>query len=95
MKAVDISFDNILLDRKLYKNSDENILVYNISYKPFMGKKPLVIRFDEVDGLIKIYDGTRYLVLFSPRWYDAIYNTIRYLISGKSGITDRDNHDFA
>ena len=29
-----------------------------------MGSKPLRIRFDEIDGFIKIYDGIRYLVLF-------------------------------
>ena len=32
------------------------------------------VRFDKVDGLIKIYDGTKYLVLFDPERYDAIYN---------------------
>ena len=29
-----------------------------------MGAKPLRIRFDEIDGFIKIYDGIRYLILF-------------------------------
>ena len=29
-----------------------------------MDAKPLRIRFDEVYGVIKIYDGTRYLELF-------------------------------
>ena len=29
-----------------------------------MGAKPLHIRLDRIDGLLKIYDGTRYLVLF-------------------------------
>ena len=28
-----------------------------------MGAKPLRIRLDKIDGFIKIYDGTRYLVL--------------------------------
>ena len=28
-----------------------------------MGVKPLHVRFDKMDGFIKIYDGTRYLVL--------------------------------
>ena len=51
-----------------------------------MGSKPLHIRFDEIDGSIKIYDGIRYLVLFGSGLYgsglyDAIYNRIRYLIS--------------
>ena len=40
---------------------------------------------DKVDGLIGVYDGTRYLVLFSPEKNDGIYNRIRYLISQKIG----------
>ena len=60
-----------------------------------MGEKPFHIRFDKVDGFIKIQDGTIYLVLFGHGWYDAICNRIRYLISKKSGITNIINHDFA
>ena len=45
------------------------------------------IRFDKIDGFIKIYDGTRYLILFSSETDGAIYNRIRYLISLKSDIT--------
>ena len=59
----------------------------SISYKNFMGAKPLRIRFDKIDGFIKIYDRTRYLALFSPGIYGAIYDRIRYLISEKSVIT--------
>ena len=44
------------------------------------------IRLDKIDGFIKIYDGSRYLVLLGPEKYDAIYDRIRYLISLKSGI---------
>ena len=29
-------------------------------------KKLLRIRFNKIDGFIKIYDGTRYMVLFGP-----------------------------
>ena len=57
-------FDNIintLLDEKIYKK----ILVYDISYKTFIGVKPFRIRFKKVDGFIRIYFGTRYFVLFS------------------------------
>ena len=36
---IDIYTGNILLDAKLYKN----ILIYDISYKTFMGSKPLRI----------------------------------------------------
>ena len=34
----------------------------------------------------RLYDGIRYLVLFGPGKYDAIYDRIRYHISHKSGI---------
>ena len=36
MRVMDIDFDNILLDEKLYKTY-KNILIYDISYKTFMG----------------------------------------------------------
>ena len=45
------------------------------------------VRFDKIDGFIRIYDGTRYLVLFGPEKYDAIYNSIRYLVKAVSHIT--------
>ena len=56
--------------------------------------KPLRIRYDKVDGFARVCDGTRYLVLFSPGIFDAIYNRIRYLISLKSGITYVICHDY-
>ena len=52
-----INVDRILLDEKSY----ENILVYNILYKKFVDAKPLRIRFNKVDGKIKIYNGIRFL----------------------------------
>ena len=61
---------------------------YTTAYKTFMGSNPLRIRIDEMESFIKIYDGVRYLLLFGSRLYDAIYNKIGYLISGKIGITD-------
>ena len=36
--------------------------------KTLMGAKPLCIRFDKIDGFIRVYDGTRYLVLFMEQW---------------------------
>ena len=81
----DYHFGNILLDKKLYENPCENILIYDISYKTFLGAKPLRIRFD---------DGTRYLALFGLKWYDAIYDKIKYLISRKSGIKYSINDNF-
>ena len=32
-------------------------------YKILITAKPLRIRFDKIDGFIRIYDGTRYLVV--------------------------------
>ena len=43
----------IFIRQKIIKN----ILIYDISYKPFIGSKPLRIRFDEIDGFIKTYGG--------------------------------------
>ena len=60
IKTEDFDFDNILIDEKSY----ENILVYDISYKSVIDSKPLRIRFDKIDEVIRAYDGTRYLVLF-------------------------------
>ena len=60
-----------------------------------MDAKPVQIRFDKLDGFIKIYDGTRYLVLFGPERYDAVYNRIRYLINEKSGMIYSISHNFA
>ena len=47
----------VLFDEKKYKN----ILIYEISWKStFMGSIPFRIRFNKIDGFIKIYDGIRY-----------------------------------
>ena len=62
-------------------------MIFDISYKTLFGPKPLGIRCEKVNGLIRIYDGTTYLTLFGSENYDAIYNRIRYLISIKSSIT--------
>ena len=40
----------------------------------------LRIRFDGMDGFIKIYNEIIYLAIFGTERYDAIYNRIRYLI---------------
>ena len=40
MRVKDIDFSDILLDQKSYKTY-ENILLYDISYKTFMGVKPI------------------------------------------------------
>ena len=69
-----------MIDQKLH----ENIFIYDISYETVVGGKPLRIRFDEIDGFIRSYDGTSYLVLFRLEKYDAIYSRIRCLTSLKS-----------
>ena len=69
----DFNLDNILIDVKSYKN----VLVYSISYKSLIDYKPLRIRFDKIDGFIRVYDGTRYIVLFGSEKYDFIYSRIR------------------
>ena len=53
------------------------------------------IRNDKTDGIVRIYDGTRYLTLFGTEKYGAIYDRIRYLISLKSSITYIFSHYFA
>ena len=62
-------------------------MIYDISFKTLFGLKPLRIRFDKINGIIGIYDGTKYLTLFDTKKYDTIYGRIRYLISLKSSIT--------
>ena len=89
IKEFDIN--NILIDEK----PCQSILVYNISYKSLIDSKPLPIRFDKIDGFIRVYDETRYLVLFGCEKYYYIYNRIRYLLSLKIGITDILSHIYA
>ena len=86
MRAWDIdintNFSGILLGKKLYKEKKENILIYDISYKISTGAKSLRIRYDKVDGFIKIHNKIRYLVLFDV-WCDKICDRVKYLISKK------------
>ena len=91
MWVIDIDFNKLLLDKKSYKKI-QNVLVYEILYKTFMVEKPMHIRFDKIDASIKIYDGIIYLVLLE---YSDIYDKIKYLKSGKSGITDNIDRNFA
>ena len=68
------------------EKSHKITLVYDVSLR---------ISFDKIDGFIKVYDGIRSLVTFHCWLYDEIYNRVRYLKSGKSGIKNSVNHDFA
>ena len=36
------------------------ILIHDISYKNLSRAKPFCIRFDKVDGIIRVYDGTTF-----------------------------------
>ena len=93
IRYIDVIFNNILLDKKSYKKC-KNILIYDISYELFMGAKPLLIRFDKIDGFIKIGDGIRYLVLRNYERYNVIYDRIKYLTSEKSGTINIVSHNF-
>ena len=73
IKFQDFDLDNILIYENLYKN----ILVYNIPCKTLIDNKLLHIRFNKVDGVIRVYDRTRYSVLFGAEKYDFVYNKIR------------------
>ena len=46
------------------------------------------------DGFIRIYDGTRYLVLLEGEKYAFINSRIRYLMGVKSGITYIIHHNY-
>ena len=83
IKFEDFDFDNILIDEK----SPENILIRDISYRTLIGAKLLHIRFDKIDGFIRVYDERRYLVLFGLEKYETMSSRTRYLISQKSSIT--------
>ena len=62
LKTEDFNFGNVLIDEKSYKN----VLVYNIPYKILIGAIPLCVKFDKVEGFIRVYDGTRNSILFCP-----------------------------
>ena len=52
------------------------VLIYDISYKTLTDPKPSLIRFNKIDGFIRICDGTPYLKLFDSEKCEAIYNRI-------------------
>ena len=59
------------------------------------GPKPLRIRFDKIDGFIRVCgDIFRHLVLFYSELFDKICDKFLYLIRGKSGNADGINHNF-
>ena len=64
IKIEDFDFD-ILLNEKSY----ENILIYDILHKTFIGAKRLCIMLNKVDGFITDCDRTKYLVLFGLEYF--------------------------
>ena len=75
IKLEDFELDNILVDEKPH----ENVLICDTSYETLIGPKSLQIEFDKIDRLIRIEDGTRYLTLFGPKHFGAIYNRVSTL----------------
>ena len=66
------------------KNHWKNILIYEMSYKTLIGAKPWRIRFNKVNGFVRVCDGTKYLILFGLEIYSTIYNKVIYLLELKS-----------
>ena len=62
-------------------------------YKILVGAKSLHVRFDKTDRFIRVYNGTRYLVISGAE--NGIYNKIRYLIGIKSGVLYVFSHNYA
>ena len=50
------------------------------------------IRFDKIDGFIKIHDKIRCLVLFDYGYCDKTFDEIKHLLIEKRGVTDSTNH---
>ena len=49
-----------------------------MTFHTLIGAKPLHIKIYKVDGFIRVYDGTRCVVLLDPEKYYAIYNKIKW-----------------
>ena len=88
IKFEDFGFDNILLA----ENPCKSILINNVSYKTLIGAKPLRVISDKVDGFVRDYDRTKYLVLFIPKNNNAIFDRIKYFIP--SCVTYVDTSDY-
>ena len=54
-----------------------NILVYDVSYKTLIGAKLLRLRFDKVDGFIRVYSRIKYLVSFGLEKHSTIYDRFK------------------
>ena len=77
-----MTLDNILFDEKSCEKIHK-IKVHKISYKTLIDTKSLHIRFDKMDGFIRVYDRTRYVLLVGSGRKDFSCNRIRYFIGVK------------
>ena len=80
----------ILIKFYYMKNHTKNVWLATFHTKILLmqndcvfGAKPLRIRSIKAVGLIRIYDGTRYLVIFGSEKFGDIRNRIRYLLGEK------------
>ena len=48
------------------EKSYEKILVHDISCKNSIGGKPMCIRYDKINGFVRVYTGSKYLLLCRP-----------------------------
>ena len=79
-----------------YMKNHMKIFWFSIFHPKFLWEQNhCVLGAIKMDGFIKVYDGTRYVVLFGSERYDAIYDRIRCLISQKNGIMYSIKHSFA
>ena len=62
IKFESFGYHNITLDEK----SNENIFIFDFTYQAFVAARSLHIRFHKIEGFIRVYDRSRYLVLFEP-----------------------------
>ena len=90
IKLESFDIEDILIDEKWH----ENMLIYDISYKVLIGSKSLRIKFNKIDGIIRIHGGNRCFTLFDTTKYDTIYDGMRFRISLKSTITYILSHYF-
>ena len=56
--------------------------------------KPVHLKFDKANRIIRVYDGTRSLALSRAEKHDLIYSKIRYLRGVKSDIAYVISHNY-
>ena len=68
-------------------------MINGISYKTLIGSKPFQVTFNKLDGIIRIYDETRYYHCFALK--NMMLFTTELDISVKGSITYIFSHYFA